>query len=151
MERLLWEGSPSHTMITCPLMWRLRERMNSCTLSLFMLPGVSERNRRTFSPLWLVASAPVAESRFQLNRWGSEGVLPRGAQVRRTDGVVEKPLSPKKTIVARFLRAFFLPWAMCASPSGRSRPRHAPPLSRPASGSSTPLTSLSSTRGPGDS
>ena len=151
VARLLWEGSPSHSSITLPLMWRRRDRMNPCTLSPFTLPGQSERNRRVFSPLWSVAMAPVAEIRFQLNRCICLGVLPLGAQVRRTVGVVENPLSSTKTSVARFLRAFFLPWARCWRASRRSLLHCAPRPPWRASDSSTPWTSLSSTRGPGGS
>ncbi len=54
----------------------------------------------------------MAERFFQLlSRCVRTGVCPRGAQVRRTAGRSENPLSSTKTIVARLPAAFFLPRA----------------------------------------
>lgn len=47
------------------------------------------------------------ESFGQLKAWIKTGVSPRGAQVRRTGGRCETPLSSWKTIQARRRRAFF--------------------------------------------
>src|SRR4029453_5564728 len=45
------------------------------------------------------------DARFHLNRWRMTGVWPRGAQVRRTTGSSEAPLSSQNTITARRRRA----------------------------------------------
>jgi hypothetical protein len=45
------------------------------------------------------------EARFQVTRWRSSGVVPRGDQVRRTGGISEMPDSSKKTSQAEFARA----------------------------------------------
>src|SRR5690242_14713300 len=51
--------------------------------------------------------AAAIEIRSQWNRRRRTGVWPRGAQVRRTTGVSEAPLSSSKTIQACFRRACF--------------------------------------------
>src|SRR5713226_6588447 len=63
-------------------------------------------------------------------RWRctSTGVLPFGAQVVRTLGVREKPLSSSKTIHARFRAAPFLAPASPLSPRLQCAVRRVPPL-----------------------
>ena len=56
-------------------------------------------------------TAADIDSRFQLKRWRSTGVLPFGAQVALTEGRRLNPLSSWKQIQAFLRRAFFLPWA----------------------------------------
>jgi len=51
--------------------------------------------------------AAAIEARFQLDRWTSTGVLPRGARVERTIGVSETPDSSKKQMTALRRLAFF--------------------------------------------
>lgn len=71
-------------------------------------------------PSQLKASAAAIDIFFPLKAWMSAGVLPLGAQVRRTDGRCEAPLSSWKTIQARRRLAFFF---------GGPALRH-PPLNR---------------------
>ena len=52
-------------------------------------------------------NAAAIEARFQLHRWTSTGVLPRGAQVERTIGVSETPDSSKQQMTALPRLAFF--------------------------------------------
>ena len=49
-------------------------------------------------------------------RWISSGVRPRGAQVRRTSGAINKPLSSRKTRKPPTCRAFFNPRPVALDP-----------------------------------
>ena len=80
------------------------------------------------------------DSFFQLKAWIRTGVSPLGAQVRRTEGRCETPLSSWKTIQAFRRRAFFLLPAI--SPAARTAPFPVAlprllggPLQRPVDGS----------------
>jgi len=69
--------------------------------------------------------AAAIDNRFQLKCVRSTGVLPRGAQVRRTDGLIEMPDSSSKTIKAFLRLAFFLQRANAPGPRSRSLRHHA--------------------------
>src|SRR5262245_53868810 len=57
------------------------------------------------------------EARCHLKRWRMTGVWPRGAQVRRTTGSSEAPLSSQNTMVALRRRAFLPdPWPVAGHP-----------------------------------
>src|SRR5436309_5631283 len=72
------------------------------------------------------AKAAAIDKRDQLPPvWVKTGGWPRGAQVRRTTGRCETPLSSSKTIQARRRRAFFLPAASARASTARSPPRRA--------------------------
>ena len=65
------------------------------------------KNRRGRRPSQRKANATATDSRCQLKGCVRTGVSPRGAQVRRTTGTWEMPLSSSKTSQARWRRAFF--------------------------------------------
>ena len=91
------------------------------------------------------------DSFFQLKAWIRTGVSPLGAQVRRTEGRCETPLSSWKTIQALRRPAFFLLLAISASARTELFPGRAPALAWLAVAASSRSLPESSTHGPGDS
>ena len=72
-----------------------------------MDPACRRRHKPTRRADGVVIRLAMADSRFQLKGTTKIGVCPLGAQVRRTDGLSEKPLSSKKISSERVCRAFF--------------------------------------------
>src|SRR5215475_15276102 len=106
-------------------------------------PGRVWKKRRLRRPSQRNANAAATDNRSQWRTgWIRTGVSPRGAQVRRTTGCVESPLSSSKRSQARWRRAFFLPRASAAAPTAEWWPRRARALAVPgAAGRSEEHTS----------
>ncbi|MCX6006161.1 MAG: hypothetical protein NTZ34_02730, partial [Chloroflexi bacterium] len=95
-------------------------------------------------------SAAQTERDFQLKAWIKTGVSPRGAQVRRTEGRWETPLSSWKKIQAFRRRAFFLPRAISPRSSIGSPRDCVPELAGRVVGGSNPSPRGSSKHDQGD-
>lgn len=102
-----------------------------------MPPRCSASSQRVRRPSALASTAPIPDTRSQLNGSTRHGVCPRGAQVARMGGRCEKPLSSTKHSQALSLWAFFLPVANGLVPNERWPLRRVPwPVAPGAGGSS---------------
>jgi hypothetical protein len=115
------------------------------------VPGRVWKYSRVRRPSQRKASAAATDSRFQLLRTCVRtGVSPHGAQVRRTTGCWESPLSSSKTSQARCRRAFVLPPATALGPTGEWRPRRVRRPGAPAAGATSSSAAGSARHGPGE-
>src|SRR4029450_9577119 len=114
---LRWAGNPSHnTVAFCPPRKRRSSSSTPIRLSVLSLPGWTWKASLKPPPSEPKHHAAAIEARFQLNRWTSTGVLPRGAQVERTIGVSETPDSSKKQMAALRRLALFDPGPVAGDP-----------------------------------
>jgi hypothetical protein len=96
-----WAGSPSHSTVAfCPPRKRRSSPSTPIRLSVLSLPGWTWKASWQRPPSAPKHNAAAIEARFQLHRWTSTGVLPRGAQVEGTIGVSETPDSSKQQMTA---------------------------------------------------
>src|SRR5678815_2305152 len=134
-----------------PRKCRLSARMNGTKARSVYVPGQVWKKKRLRRPSHRYAKAPATDSRFQLLPvCTSIGVAPRGAQVRRTTGCCETPLSSSKTSQARWRAAFFLAAASAWSSTRRSRPRRARARGGRAVAATTPTRAARARHAPDD-